>query len=196
MAPFRPVWHGFAFSRTPLESLAADYCVRIPGRQFWRYELAGERDGVDWAAWSREHLAGAGEWLEYQDRGARRYRAARLLDGRLQACLFVGPTHDLPTRTWLAQLFAATALDGAARASLLTARPPADQPDAGPTLCSCFGVGRNVLIAAIQRDRLTTPEAVGAALLAGTNCGSCVPELRALIDATLHPAVATLVTRG
>ena len=196
VAPFRPVWHGFAFSRTPLESLAADYCVRIPGRQFWRYELAGERDGVDWAAWSREHLAGAGEWLEYQDRGARRYRAARLLDGRLQACLFVGPTHDLPTRTWLAQLFAATALDGAARASLLTARPPADQPDAGPTLCSCFGVGRNVLIAAIQRDRLTTPEAVGAALLAGTNCGSCVPELRALIDATLHPAVATLVTRG
>jgi assimilatory nitrate reductase catalytic subunit len=190
VAPFRPVWYGFAFSHNPLASPAADYCVRIRGRQFWRYELAGEREASDWAAWSREHLAGRGEWLEYQDRGARRSRAARLLDGRLQACLFVGPTHDLPTRTWLAQLFAETSLDATARASLLTARPPVDQPDAGATLCSCFGVGRNALIEAIQRDRLTTPEAVGAALRAGTNCGSCVPELRALIDDTLRQPVA------
>jgi len=196
VAPFRPVWHGFAFSRTPLESPDADYCVRIRGRQFWRYELAGERQDSDWAAWIREHLTGGGEWLEYQDRGARRYRAARLLDGRLQACLFVGPTHDLPTRTWLARLFVATTLDATARASLLTARPPVDQPDAGPTLCSCFGVGRNALIEAIRRDRLTTPEAVGTALRAGTNCGSCVPELRALIDETLRPPAAALATRG
>jgi len=190
VAPFLPVWHGFALSRAPLESLEADYCVRIRGRHFWRYELAGETEGGDWAAWSRAHLPGAGAWLEYEDRGARRHRAARLADGRLQACLFVGPTHDLPTRTWLARLFAETELDGGARASLLTARPPADQPDVGPTLCSCFGVGRNTLIQAIEHDRLTTLEAIGAALNAGTNCGSCLPELRALIDETLRQATA------
>jgi len=191
VAPFRPVWHGFALSRTPLESSVADYCVRIRGRHFWRYELAGEGERGDWAAWCRAHLPGGGAWLEYEDRGAHRYRAARLLDGRLQACLFVGPTHDLPTRTWLAQLFAETELDGGARASLLTARPPAGGSDVGPTLCSCFGVGRNTLIAAIEHDGLTTPEAIGAALHAGTNCGSCIPELRTLIDETLrHPATA------
>jgi len=191
VAPFLPVWHGFALSRTPLlGSTDADYCVRIRGRHFWRYELAGAEESADWAAWCRAHLPGAGEWLEYQDRGARRYRAARLHDDRLQACLFVGPTHDLPTRTWLAQLFAETALDGAARASLLTARPPVGGSDVGPTLCSCFGVGRNTLIAAIRDDGLTTPEAIGAALQAGTNCGSCVPELRALIDETLQQATA------
>jgi len=192
VAPFRPVWYGFAFSHTPLESPDAEYCVRIRGSQFWRYELAGEREASDWAAWTREHLAGSGEWLEYQDSGARRYRAARLLDGRLQACLFVGPTHDLPTRTWLAELFAEPSLDATARAGLLTARPPVDQPDAGPTLCSCFGVGRNALIEAIRHDRLTTPEAVGAALRAGTNCGSCVPELRALIDETLRQSATPM----
>jgi hypothetical protein len=37
------------------------------------------------------------------------------------------------------------------------------------------------LTAAIREQGLTTPEAIGAALKAGTNCGSCVPELRQLI---------------
>jgi assimilatory nitrate reductase catalytic subunit len=44
-------------------------------------------------------------------------------------------------------------------------------------------VGRNALREAIAAGGLASPEAVGAALKAGTGCGSCVPELRALIAA-------------
>jgi assimilatory nitrate reductase catalytic subunit len=43
-------------------------------------------------------------------------------------------------------------------------------------------VGRNTLLAAIRRHRLASPEQVGDALKAGSNCGSCVPELAALIQ--------------
>jgi assimilatory nitrate reductase catalytic subunit len=48
-------------------------------------------------------------------------------------------------------------------------------------VCACFGVGRERILSAIRRDRLETPQAIGAKLQAGTNCGSCVPELKALI---------------
>jgi assimilatory nitrate reductase catalytic subunit len=34
---------------------------------------------------------------------------------------------------------------------------------------------------AIQRDGLHTVEALGQSLKAGTNCGSCIPELKELI---------------
>ena len=49
--------------------------------------------------------------------------------------------------------------------------------DAGPTVCACFGVPLNMIEAAISAGA-TTPEAIGAATKAGTNCGSCLPELR------------------
>ncbi len=67
------------------------------------------------------------------------------------------------------------------RASLLAGRPGGGQRDGGRIVCACFGVGLNTLTAAIREQGLTTPEAIGATLKAGTNCGSCVPELRQLI---------------
>ena len=119
--------------------------------------------------------------LEFADLGTGRYRGAVLVDGRLRACLFVAPGPELPLRGWLAGLFAARELDLAERASLLAGRPGQGQRDNGRIVCACFGVGLNTLTAAIRDQRLITPEAIGAALQAGTNCGSCVPELRQLI---------------
>lgn len=103
------------------------------------------------------------------------------IDGRLQACLFVAPSHELPLRGWLAGLFAAQPLDSVERASLLAGRPGQGQRDSGRMICACFGVGINTLTATIREQRLTTPQAIGAALNAGTNCGSCIPELQRLI---------------
>jgi assimilatory nitrate reductase catalytic subunit len=54
-------------------------------------------------------------------------------------------------------------------------------PDPGPTLCSCFGVGVNTILAAIQARGLTSVEAVTTAVRAGGNCGSCRPEIKAML---------------
>jgi assimilatory nitrate reductase catalytic subunit len=48
-------------------------------------------------------------------------------------------------------------------------------------VCSCFSVGINTLTRAIREQDLTTAEAIGQALKAGSNCGSCIPELKALL---------------
>ncbi|MFO7482793.1 (2Fe-2S)-binding protein, partial [Oceanibaculum nanhaiense] len=82
---------------------------------------------------------------------------------------------------WLAELFAAAALEPAQRASLLSGRPPHGGEDRGRTVCACFNVGRSTLIRAIRAQDLDTIEAIGLALQAGTNCGSCVPELKSLL---------------
>jgi len=181
----QPAWYGFLFSRRPLRPVQASYWVSAIGDGYWRYELAGQELPADWTRAARELLCADHErveWIEYLDAGARRYRAARLSAGRLESCLFVGPDHELPPREWLAGLFALPSLDDGTRAALLTGTPPRGSAPAGRQVCACFGVGEAAIVEAIESGCVTA-EAIGARLKAGTNCGSCIPELRALIAA-------------
>ncbi|MGR3453656.1 (2Fe-2S)-binding protein [Pseudooceanicola sp.] len=81
-------------------------------------------------------------------------------------------------------------LPGAPAEEALTGRTPADRPDPGPMLCSCFGVGVNTILSAIETRGLMSVEAVGAALQAGTNCGSCRSGIAALLDRAQHREAA------
>ena len=179
--PFRAAWYGFVLSRERIALEDARYCVAVRAEQHWRLEIAGSAPMPDWAAWARWHLGTDGDWLDFVDPTHGRYRGARLLHGRLQACVFIAPTPSLPRSGWLADLFGQSQLDAAARAGLLAGRPPRGQADAGETICACFNVGQNTLIEAIRSAGLDTAEALGAALQAGTNCGSCIPELNRLL---------------
>ncbi|MCL2453439.1 MAG: (2Fe-2S)-binding protein, partial [Alphaproteobacteria bacterium] len=48
-------------------------------------------------------------------------------------------------------------------------------------ICACFSVEEDAICRAIRRNKLTTPAQIGAMLQAGTNCGSCIPELKRLL---------------
>jgi assimilatory nitrate reductase catalytic subunit len=122
----------------------------------------------------------AADWIEYDDSSAGTYRAAQLLDERLESCIFVAPRPLLASRSWLAALFEKPRLVPAERANLLTGRPADPSADNGPTVCACFGVGRNAIQSAIA-DGCLDVRSIGNRLKAGTNCGSCVPELGRLI---------------
>ncbi len=179
ISPYPGQWYGFVLSRTRLE-LEFEYQVRATGQDFHRYELADSRQPADWQQ-LRQIIGGEGELLEYSDAAQGRYRAARIDDGRLQAVLVIASTPSLPQRDWLGSLFEKTSLDEAERRQLLSGRPPAGGADSGPVVCACFGVGRNTIIKAVAEQQLETAEAIGCALKAGTNCGSCIPELRQLL---------------
>ena len=79
-------------------------------------------------------------------------------------------------------MFALDELGALERATLLAARAPKQGPDPGPTVCSCFGVGRNTIMLAIRDKDLKTSGEVRACVRAGGNCGSCVPEIRKLLE--------------
>ncbi|WP_317203272.1 molybdopterin-dependent oxidoreductase [Janthinobacterium sp.] len=184
---FRVSWHGFILSRSELNLDAVAHWTRIQGRQFARYELAGRNVVADFSAWGRSLLAVADEqadWLEYEDRSAGVYRAVHLVDGRVEQCIFLSPRPDLPSRAWLASLFGHEQLSDIDRVGLLLGQPIEKGADAGPTVCSCFGVGRNTICEAIRSRDLKSVGEVTACLKAGGNCGSCVPEIKKLLVET------------
>ena len=94
--------------------------------------------------------------------------------------MFVAPNHELPTRAWLSSLFTEYPLSDEARSNLLAGKPGADQPDVGLLVCACFGVGENTIKEAIKCDAAKSVEDIGKQLKAGTNCGSCIPEIKKL----------------
>lgn len=180
----KPAWYGFVLSRRQLIISNASYWSVSKGRDLWRYELAGDEAAGDWANCARQLLcqnASNVEWVEYFDPAQNRYRGARIENGHLESCIFIGPDQDLPEHDWLAQLLAKESLQEDERISLLTGKPSSGQHDIGAIVCSCFSVGINTLTDAIKSQNLTNVEAVGSALKAGTNCGSCIPEIKKII---------------
>ena len=176
VAPFRAAWFGFAVSCAEMQPQAA-YWARMRTRTGWRAELAGDALPQDWEAEARR-LFGLPEAqaTAFVDAARGIARVALVQDGRLMAALFVAPEPVAVMRDYLA------GLPGEEAPDVLSGRPPADMPDPGPVLCSCFNVGVNTILRAIESDGLMTVDAVGAALQAGTNCGSCQPEIAALLS--------------
>jgi assimilatory nitrate reductase catalytic subunit len=181
-------WHGFILSRSALALDGVAHWTRIQGKGFARYEVAGRGAIADHGAWARALLGVAdadADWLDYEDRSGAVYRAVHLVDDRIEQCVFVSPRPDLPSRAWLAGLFGKEELSPADRVGLLSGQAIDQGADAGPTVCSCFGVGRNTICNAIREGGLTSVAAVTSCVKAGGNCGSCVPEIKQLLVETL-----------
>jgi assimilatory nitrate reductase catalytic subunit len=182
--PFPVEWYGLMLSREPCAVTDLTWWTTVRGRGLLRYELAGRERPADWATWMRQRLgatAAEADYLDYYDAAAGSYRAVHLVNDRLQSCLYVSRRPDLPDRAWLAQLFEKSRLGMPERMSLLAGRPAGKTEDHGPLVCACFVVGRNTLRRAIAEHGCTDTRQVGARLRAGTNCGSCLPEIRALL---------------
>jgi assimilatory nitrate reductase catalytic subunit len=186
-------WHGFILSRSELALDEVAHWTRIQGQDFARYEVAGRGAIADHGAWARALLGvsdAQADWLDYEDRSGAVYRAVHLVDDRIEQCVFISPRPDLPSRAWLASLFGKGELSQADRVGLLSGQAIEKGSDAGPTVCSCFGVGRNTICNAIREGALTSVGAVTACVKAGGNCGSCVPEIKQLLAETLAAEVS------
>ncbi|WP_102222609.1 nitrate reductase [Acidimangrovimonas sediminis] len=180
--PFAARWYGFAVS-CDAAAPATAYWARARSRGGWRTELADTALPADWEAFARDlfGLPGA-QAVTVEDPGRGLARVALIVEGRVAAALFAAPDPVAVARAHVSGLIGAEAGTGPG-ATVLSGRPGADRPDPGATICACFDVGVNTILAAIQDQGLASVEAIGAALQAGTNCGSCRPELAALLAA-------------
>lgn len=180
-------WHGFVLSSTPkkIKLEFADYWVRAKSKGLWRYELAGHQQPEKWS--KRAHtLLGIDDadenWVEFFDSAQNTYRAAQFKGDRLINCVFISSTENLPQRDWLISLFEKEELSKRERTSLLSGLPPFNQEDTGRVVCACFNVGEKTIMKSIKDKRLKTLEQVGECTQAGTNCGSCRPELLSFLE--------------
>jgi len=149
------------------------WSVRVAVPDGVLYEVAGTGEPG-----ALEMCLPKGERVEARDIARGSWRLAVLDEARLRASLFVTRDGELPSRDWLI-----TQLGQQAHATILAGRAPGAQVDRGAVICVCFDVGMKTIVEAIAAQRLTDVAAVGAALRAGTNCGSCRPAIARLIAA-------------
>ncbi len=129
------------------------------------------------------------ERLELHDPARFTLRRAVMRDGRLEACLLLArDAAALPRAEAIAPLLGAM-LTATQRALLLAGRAPGQSAaDEGPHVCACLGVSREAVRYAVVTQRLADVAAIGACLGAGTNCGSCIPELEEILRDVRLPA--------
>lgn len=196
---YQPAWYGFILSRHELTINDVEYWVKSKGEQFYRFEIAGLSSPNNWQEWLEKSFSATATenagWLEYCDSGSGEYRGAHVVGNRLESVIFIAPHRELPDRNWLASLFSKTELDGQERKALLTGIPPLGIADVGTIVCACFNVGEKTIQGAIKEQGLKTVQEIGLCLKAGTNCGSCLPEIRALLEATMSTSWMTSLQR-
>jgi assimilatory nitrate reductase catalytic subunit len=96
--------------------------------------------------------------------------------------LFIGPAHNPPRWDMVRPLFEAETVTPQARRLLLSGRSADGIAETGPVVCVCFGVGRATICDAVTNGGAKSVADIGRLLRAGTNCGSCVPELRGILE--------------
>ncbi|WLG14971.1 nitrate reductase [Psychrobacter cibarius] len=103
---------------------------------------------------------------------------------QLIMAVYIAPMQNqLPSVRWLDSCFTDTSQIPAKQRYkwLLAGRPASGYVDPGALVCSCMSVGKNAILNAITEHGCTSATAVGKQCRAGTNCGSCVGQINALI---------------
>jgi assimilatory nitrate reductase catalytic subunit len=181
ITPVKFDFRGFMLTRSPVEMPAETWWVKVAVNGGVGYLFAGDHSLAEWRTYARGLFTTDVETADYIDEPSGIYRIAAFRHGRLDGCVFVGPVESSPDWKGIAGLFAAPALSGSDRRILLSGRTSDGLEQTGPLVCSCYGVGLNAIKAALASGQASNVEGIGKILSAGTNCGSCLPELKRIV---------------
>jgi assimilatory nitrate reductase catalytic subunit len=140
----------------------------------------------------------APETIRYEDPRRAASRRIRIESERVVAVRLSGGAEALASERWLHAWLRDGRPVAAARRQLLlpTREAPAGFAPAGRTVCQCFGVREDAIEAAVSSGTGSPAErlaALQATTKCGTNCGSCLPELRRLARDAAGSAATRLV---
>ena len=180
VSPFPVAWQGFILSqesRTPSTS----YWTKLAIDKGSKCRIADEDGSRNWSVWLAEMYPNVDEWVQLFDSDKHFYRACGFDKNRLSVALFVEWGHQpVKESRWLEQQLG-DEFTPLQRQALLAGKPPGKSIETGAVICSCYQVGQIAIQQAIAEGCVSASE-LGAKLKCGTNCGSCIPELNALIN--------------
>jgi assimilatory nitrate reductase catalytic subunit len=168
VAPVSFAYRGFALAREPLA---------LPEQAWWARVALPDAAGVLFAsddapmAWHERvpELFPNAVLTEYVDRRRGLYRVAAFVDGKLEGALFVGPADTPPQWGDLRQMVGGPGI-----------------AESGPVVCACFSVGLAAIREALTSRKAASVEEIGLSLRAGSKCGTCLPELRRIVNHERH----------
>ena len=185
VAPVTFRYRGFVLARDVPDWPAESWWARVAVNGGDAYLFAGNAELTVWQGWANRVFGNDVELADYCDQQKGECRVAAFREGRLAGALFVSAS-GLPLWDTVKALFDSDAVDDSARRLLLSGKTADGVAQPGPTVCACFNVGLNPIRACIAQGA-TTPAAIGMATKAGTNCGSCIPELKRLLHHDAAP---------
>jgi assimilatory nitrate reductase catalytic subunit len=168
------------FTRTRQRPLLPEgtWWVKVALAEGTEYRFATSQGPLIWHDFAYRTLGPEGHLAEQLEGGV--YRAAAFRDGEVEGYVCVGPAESAPQ--WdIRSLMSLAPEESSPR------RMPGNTASAyyivetEPVVCACFGVGIDAVRQAVNRGEAKTVADIGRALRAGTNCGSCLPELKRIL---------------
>ncbi|MGH1578609.1 molybdopterin-dependent oxidoreductase [Planktotalea sp.] len=182
---YEAAWFGYGVS---LHQMYPDCEYAAVARTLtgWQGEFAGQSEPRDWEATAAHLLSLSPNTAStMHDASSGQTRVAFHDRDQLIGLFFAGPEPLSLARSHLVSLVGTTT----PALKALAGRGGADQPDPGAIVCACHSVGVNTLRAAIDAGA-NSVDALGEITCAGTNCGSCKPELENLLKFAPLPMAA------
>jgi assimilatory nitrate reductase catalytic subunit len=171
---------GFVRARRLISLPAGTWWTRVATSEGWEYLIATESGPLIWHDFAHRIFGGDARLSEALDEATCGYRAAAFRDGEVDGCLSVGPEPLSAQRAALRQLLASGATMQIEGSTPIVPVPDDRWADTGPVICACLGVGMAAIRDAVGAGARNVAE-LGRATGAGTNCGSCLPELKRIL---------------
>jgi assimilatory nitrate reductase catalytic subunit len=175
IAPVVFSMRGFARTRVLLAFPPGTWWVRTTVADGIEYRLAAGLGPLHWHDFAYEAFSDRAQVVE--ELIGRTYSASAFVADELYGCLCVGPVSE-PLK--FAALSAANAPEHAAGVFAHAASERIHATEA--IICACFAVELAAVRDAIAYGETRTVAQIGRKLRAGTNCGSCLTELKRLIN--------------
>ncbi|PXW47510.1 assimilatory nitrate reductase (NADH) alpha subunit apoprotein [Erwinia sp. AG740] len=180
------VWFGELFVRGDVATPDCGYWSRITADGVSHYVIADERTPEHWLDWlTRQYDLSDVEFQQAQG-DDRLFHAIGWRGTQVAVALYVGAHRPQLAREAVLAAFTVPPQQSSDRLALLAGCAPQGETPQGATICSCFAVGEQRIIDAIRQGCHSVAQ-LGEQLQCGTNCGSCVPELKALLQQYATP---------
>lgn len=184
MEPVTAQFSGLIISRQPVDPKLPIFWSRAQSTNCYLHSLAIQKTPEQgWPQRVAEFLSEDVDNLTtYEDKSAGIFRAARFKDGVIDTAIFISPGYEPLEEIEAERWFNSDSAAKNDRWMALSPKPMDGGEERGQLICACFGVGMKAIEEAIISGKATTTEEIGELLNAGTNCGSCVPEIKQIIQ--------------
>jgi assimilatory nitrate reductase catalytic subunit len=191
------IWRGFLAAENRCDPDNKIWWARTPEPKGHLYEMSAHSDArslKEYADTLKAQFPNA-ELIEMSDSNINFMRLAILIDGQLVAVFAATKSKGLPRRAWLLDQLG-QAPDEATRSQLLLGGIIGQEgaKSRGPVICACFGVTLPQIEAFAAHTPGADVKALGQALKAGTNCGSCRTQIANILKA-MKPEIEVGVDR-
>lgn len=175
--PLQAIWSGYLVTAKEV-NLPTTYWSKISIDNGVKYILSDIKALPDNEQLLSQLFPDVEDWIVLKDDRRNVLRIAGFIDDILH-CFFAASTDlsiEFNTRFIEQQL--TKTHEKTTRFKLLSGLDSDGKNDVGTMICSCFQVGEKTIQNAITSGECASVEALGELLKCGTNCGSCIPELK------------------